>query len=176
MRKPQWALQLILVAFSIIFSNLVSAYGGGGTPRPPCKPAKFKRFKPPASSVVEPKSGFSFIASPNTSPSTIKVSVKRIKVKVDVEKQIDGQFRVNGMLPDSLSKTWAKIKIVGETHNCKRISILVDKNCRSQTNRGRNREYSTGTDRKTGRKQGGFSSTLISAITVLQIQKRRERF
>ena len=119
MRKPQWALQLILVSFSIIFSNLVSAYGGGGTPRPPCKPAKFKRFKPPASSVVEPTSGFSFSASPNTSPSTIKVSVKRIKVKVDVEKQIDGQFRVNGTLPDSLSETWAKIEIVGETHNCK---------------------------------------------------------
>ena len=119
MRKPQWALQLILVSFSIIFSNLVSAYTGGGTPRPPCKPATFKRFKPPASSVVEPKSGFSFIASPNTSPSTIKVSVKRIKVKVDVEKQIDGQFRVNGTLPDSLSETWAKIKIVGEANNCK---------------------------------------------------------
>jgi len=38
---------------------------------------------------------------------------------VDVEKQIDGQFRVNGTLPDSLSETWAKIKIVGEANNCK---------------------------------------------------------
>ncbi|GEM_PF-174868 len=119
MRKPHWSLQLILVSFSIIFSNSVSAYGGGGTPKPPCKAAKFKRFKPPASSIVEPKAGFSFIASPNTSPSTIKVSVKKIKVKVDVEKQIDGQFRVNGTLPDSLSETWAKIKIVGEANNCK---------------------------------------------------------
>lgn len=105
---------VLLISFFMIFSNTASAYGGGGGSST-CKKPKFKKFTPPASSVVSPKSEFSFVASADVRKSSINVAVKKENVKVKISEQLNGRFLVTGNLPDSLMGTYAKITIVAET-------------------------------------------------------------
>lgn len=54
-----------------------------------------------------------------TNPDTIKVSVKKIPVEVTINKE-NNAYSVSGKLPESLTGTYARIKIdANGTNNCK---------------------------------------------------------
>lgn len=76
---------------------------------PACKEPAFKNEKPPKSSVVAPGSEFSFTASPNTIPGSIKAWIEDIEVDLDVKDHYG--YRVTGNLPAELTDAYALIKI-----------------------------------------------------------------
>ena len=76
---------------------------------PACKEPAFKNQKPPKSSVVAPGSEFSFTASPNTMPGSIKAWIEDIEVDLDVKEHYG--YRVTGNLPAELTGVYAVIKI-----------------------------------------------------------------
>ncbi len=104
---------LIFLVLSIITTNVWS-YGGGGGYKTECKEPAFKNQKPPKSSVVAPGSEFSFTASQNTIPGSIKASVKGIKVKLEVKDYYG--LQVTGNIPAELIDVYAVIKISGYSH------------------------------------------------------------
>ena len=88
------------------------AYGGGGSSSTKaCAKPKFTDFAPPANSEVAPGSAFSFNASSNTYPSSIKVTVKGLPADIQVDPQKSGTIAVTGALPTSLKGTYARIDI-----------------------------------------------------------------
>ena len=96
------------------------AYGGGasgGTKA--CEKPKFSAFTPAANAEVAPGSAFSFTASKNTYPNTIKVTVKDRPTDIKVEKKNDGTYAVNGKLPAAVKGTYARIAIDADAQsNC----------------------------------------------------------
>ncbi|MEQ1635497.1 MAG: hypothetical protein ABL903_02325 [Methylococcales bacterium] len=104
--------------FLMLLSNGASAYvpnmggsGGGGA----CAKPKFSHFMPAAKGEAKPNSIFSFVASPNTHPKSIKVTVKDIPVEVNTSSKMENAFKVTGSLPASLKNTFARISISGES-------------------------------------------------------------
>jgi hypothetical protein len=109
-----WILALTIVA------NTSWAYGGGSSSSSKsCEKAKFSNFVPPEKSEVAAGSDFSFIASKNTLPTTIKVTVKDQQATIKVEKKNDGTFAVTGKLPASVKGAFARISINADAQsNC----------------------------------------------------------
>lgn len=109
-----WILALMIVA------NTSWAYGGGSSSTKACDKPKFTEYVPAENAQVAAGSAFSFTASKNTYPSTIKVSVKDQAVAVTTDKKNDGTFSVNGKLPASVKGTYARIAISADAQsNCK---------------------------------------------------------
>lgn len=80
-----------------------------------CVKPRFSKFLPEQYSEdtrieVSPGSEFSFVASGNTMPGTIKVAVKKIEAEFTIEDR-DIFYKVRGKLPDSLKGTFARITI-----------------------------------------------------------------
>jgi hypothetical protein len=90
------------------------AYGSSSSAKSCVKP-KFTDFTPIENSEVTPGSQFSFSASPNTDPNSIKVTVKGISSNIKVESKNSGSLSVNGMLPASLKDTYARVSIDANT-------------------------------------------------------------
>ena len=100
-----------------------SAYGVGDNSRSgsvnTCNKPRFTDFEPADKSEVAPGSSFSFRASGNTHPETIKVSVKGICAVIHVGAKSPGtSVVVHGTLPAELKGEYAKILIEAQT-NCK---------------------------------------------------------
>lgn len=96
------------------------AYGGGGSSSKSCEKPKFSNFVPAENAEVAAGSAFSFLASKNTYPTTIKVSVKEQAATLKVDKKSDGTFSVSGKLPGSVKGTPARISITADAQsNCK---------------------------------------------------------
>jgi hypothetical protein len=96
------------------------AYGGGSSSSKSCDKPKFSNFVPAENAEVAAGSAFSFIASKNTYPTTIKVSVKEQPATLKVDKKSDGTFSVSGKLPASVKGTPARISITADAQsNCK---------------------------------------------------------
>jgi hypothetical protein len=96
------------------------AYGGGGSSSKACEKAKFSNFVPAENSQVAAGSEFSFIASKNTLPTTIKVSVKDQPATIKIDKKSDSTFAVSGKLPASVKGGFARISINADAQsNCK---------------------------------------------------------
>jgi hypothetical protein len=109
-----WALALMIVA------NTGWAYGGGSSSSKACDKPKFTDYVPAENAQIAPGSEFSFTASKNTYPSTIKVSVKEQAVTITTDKKNDGTFAVSGKLPASVKGTYARITIAADAQsNCK---------------------------------------------------------
>jgi hypothetical protein len=109
-----WALALMIVA------NTGWAYGGGSSSSKACDKPKFTDYVPAENAQVAAGSNFSFTASKNTYPSTIKVSVKEQLVAITTEKKNDGTFTVSGKLPASVKGAYARITIAADAQsNCK---------------------------------------------------------
>ncbi len=109
-----WILALMVVA------NTSWAYGGGSSSTKACDKPKFTNYAPAENAQVKAGSSFSFTASKNTYPSTIKVTVKDQAVAINSEKKSDGTFEVVGKLPDTVKGTYARIAISADAQsNCK---------------------------------------------------------
>jgi hypothetical protein len=94
------------------------AYGGSSSSKTCAKP-KFTDFVPAENAEVAPGSSFSFTASANTYPNTIKVNVKGLPATVNVTPKNAGNFEVSGTLPASLKGTYARIAIDADSQgNC----------------------------------------------------------
>ena len=109
-----WILVLMFVA------NSAWAYGGGSSSTKACDKPKFSDFAPAENAEVSPGTAFSFTASKNTYPNTIKVSVKDHSVAVKSDKKSDGTFAVTGRLPATVKSAYARITIAADAQsNCK---------------------------------------------------------
>ena len=102
--------------FSIFVLMLVTsttwAYGGGGSSSTKaCAKPKFTDFVPAENAEVAAGSNFSFTASANTYPSSIKVTIKGLPATIKVTPKTVGTFEVSGSLPTSLKGTYARIAI-----------------------------------------------------------------
>lgn len=106
-------LQKFLVFLVLVgLSTQTWSYGGGGGGSS-CKEPSFKNMTPPKSTVVEPGAEFSFTASSNTNPKSIKVVVKGQEVDLQVEK--NGAIKVTGNLPPELTDGYARINITASS-------------------------------------------------------------
>ena len=96
------------------------AYGGGSSSSKACAKPKFTDFVPAENSEVAVGSGFSFTASANTHPESIKVTVKGLPATIKVSpKNAGSSFEVSGTLPASLKDTYARIAIDADAQsNC----------------------------------------------------------
>ncbi|MBM3413309.1 MAG: hypothetical protein FJY19_08080 [Bacteroidetes bacterium] len=111
-------LGLFLLLFSV---NDSWAYGGGGAGgTKSCEKPKFSDFSPAENAEVAPGSAFSFTASKNTYPATIKVTVKGQAAAIKTDKKNDGTFSVKGSLPAAVKGDFARIAITADAQsNCK---------------------------------------------------------
>jgi len=101
-----WILALMLV------TGTSWAYGGGSSSSKACAKPKFTDFVPAENAEVAAGSGFSFTASANTHPESIKVTVKGLPATIKVTpKNASSSFEVSGTLPASLKGTYARIAI-----------------------------------------------------------------
>lgn len=89
------------------------AYGSSSSKKA-CEKPKFSHFSPPDKSTTASRSEFTFNASANTQPDSIKVEIKEIPVKIQVSQNNPG-YHVKGSLPESLVNTYARIAINAET-------------------------------------------------------------
>lgn len=105
----------------ILLNGSVWAYGGGGSSSTKaCAKPKFSEFTPAEKAEAKAGSEFSFIASANTYPDSISVTVKDIPVTLNVNDKNGTAFKVSGKLPDSLKDNYARISINAEGANkCK---------------------------------------------------------
>jgi len=94
------------------------AYGGSSSSSKACAKPKFTDFIPIEKAEVAAGSDFSFTASANTYPESIKVTVKELPVDIKVSpKNAGSSFEVSGKLPESLKDTYARIAIDADAQN-----------------------------------------------------------
>jgi len=111
--KTLWILTLIIAT-----SNAWS-YGSTSSTKQACNKPKFSEFIPANNAEVSAKSAFSFVASANTNPESISVTVKNLPVTVTVTPKNQG-FQVTGTLPETLKGIVARISIAADGPNqCK---------------------------------------------------------
>ncbi|MGH8547884.1 MAG: hypothetical protein ACRERU_04675 [Methylococcales bacterium] len=111
---PRQCLAVLLLA--LVATNGWS-YGGGGGQASKCTKPSFKDMRPPQSSVVSPGAEFSFAASSNTNPRSIKVVVKGHDVGLNVKK--NGAVQVTGTLPPEVTEGYARINVsASSSANC----------------------------------------------------------
>lgn len=101
----------LIIVFACLFAMSAYGYGGGGSATKTCDKPKFKNKTPEAKSVISPNTDFSFVASRNTKPRSIEVSVKGEKVDINVEEQKNGKYLVSGRMPAKYTDGFAKIKV-----------------------------------------------------------------
>ena len=95
------------------------AYGSSGSPKACAKP-EFTNFVPAENAEAAVGSTFSFIASANTFPNTIKLTVKGLPATLKVTPRNEGGFQVSGTMPSSLKGDYARIAITADgQNNCK---------------------------------------------------------
>lgn len=114
--------QTLLIAILLMAaSGTVFAYGGSpqSSARACAKP-KFSQFTPADKSQVAALSDFSFLASANTNPDSIGVSIKDQPIAISITPKGQSGFDVAGKIPESVKGTFARIKISAEGPNgCK---------------------------------------------------------
>jgi len=105
----------------MVVTSTCWGYGGGGSSSSKaCDKPKFTDFVPAENAQVAAGSGFSFTASKNTYPTTIKVTVKEHPITLKIDKKSDSTFAVTGSLPSSVKSGYARIAISADAQsNCK---------------------------------------------------------
>lgn len=105
----------------MMFAGSCWAYGGGGSSSSKaCTKPKFTDFVPAENAEVAPGSKFSFTASANTYPDSIKVAAKGLPATINVTPRDSGTFEVTGEIPATLKGTYARIAITADGQsNCK---------------------------------------------------------
>jgi len=117
MKKFNGVAVLILMAFS----SAAWSYGGGGAGGvKSCTKPKFTDFTPAENAQVPAGADFSFVASSNTYPNTIKVTVKEQPIDITVAEKSPIGFPVSGKLPPALKGVYARIAITADAQSdCK---------------------------------------------------------
>lgn len=111
--KILWIFTLIIAA------NNAWAYGSSSSSKKACDKPKFSEFSPANNAEVAVKSAFSFLASANTDPGSIKVTVKSQPVDISIAPEKHG-FMVKGLIPANLKGQIARISISADsTKKCK---------------------------------------------------------
>ncbi len=77
-----------------------------------CQKIRYSNFKPKHKGDAAPGSAFSFTASKEALPNSIRVKIKKTKVDIEVEKKGE-YYKVTGRLPADLENTFARIAILG---------------------------------------------------------------
>ena len=108
----------VFLILLLVSSNLW-AYGSSSSSKSCTKP-EFSQFIPAENSTIAAGASFSFLASANTYPTTIKVSVKGLPVELSITPKDAAGFLVKGTLPKALHDDFARISINAEGQkNCK---------------------------------------------------------
>jgi len=108
-----WVLMLMTV------TGAAWAYGSGSSSKACAKPV-FSHFTPAENAEVTAGSSFSFTASANTYPNTIKVAVKGLPATLKVTPRTEGGFQVSGTIPAALKGDYARIAISADApYDCK---------------------------------------------------------
>ncbi len=95
------------------------AYGSSSSSKSCTKP-EFINFVPTENAEVTAGSTFSFFASANTYPNTIKVTVKGLPTALKITPRNEGGFLITGTIPISLKGVYARIAITADgLNNCK---------------------------------------------------------
>ncbi|MSR17386.1 MAG: hypothetical protein EXR89_06295 [Methylococcaceae bacterium] len=92
------------------------AYGSNSSSNSCVKP-KFSNFTPAENSAVTTGSYFSFTTSENTTPNTIKVTIKEQPITLKIDTEQNGSFKVSGKIPALLTGDYARISIVARGQN-----------------------------------------------------------
>jgi len=105
----------------IIVSGTAFAYGGSPSSSvKACSKPKFSQFTPADKSEVTANSSFSFVASAQTNPDSIGVTIKDQHAAITITPKNPAGFDVTGTIPETLKGSFARIKITGEGPNgCK---------------------------------------------------------
>jgi hypothetical protein len=112
------ALQILWLISTLFTAHIAWGYGSSSSSKT-CEKPGFSQFSPQDKAHLAPAAEFSFIASPNTKPETIKVTAKNIPVTIAVKPVAQG-YQVSGRLPANLHGTFARISIAAEGANqCK---------------------------------------------------------
>jgi len=108
------------ILVSIIATSNAWAYGSSSSSKKACNKPKFSEFIPTNNAEIAAKSAFSFVASANTNPESIIVTIKDQPVAVTVTPK-NQSFLVTGTLPDTIIKgNFARINITADGSNqCK---------------------------------------------------------
>ncbi|WP_374089394.1 hypothetical protein [Methylomicrobium lacus] len=106
------AWQILGLGPLLLMCGAVWGYGSSNSSKACAKPG-FSQFYPPDKADVVPNAKFSFLASPNTRPDTIRVVVKDLSASIAV-KPVPQGYQVSGMLPSALHGTFARINISAE--------------------------------------------------------------
>ncbi len=91
--------------------------GGGNKSGGKCNTTSISRFLPGHLKAVAPKSKFSFWVKGVRNPDVIKVTAKKLPVKLSFEDK-ESFFLVTGTLPASLSNTAARIQVIVHEPRC----------------------------------------------------------
>jgi hypothetical protein len=103
----------------MIISSSVWAYGSSSSSKACAKP-EFTNFIPAENANIAVGSAFSFFASANTIPNTLKVLVKGLPTTIKIMPRNEGGFQVNGTIPESLKGVYARVAITADgQNNCK---------------------------------------------------------
>ncbi len=108
--------KVMVVLMLTSFSMNVMAYGGGARATTKCKKPRFSEMAPPKSTVVEPGAEFSFIASRDTKPKSIKVRIKGQEVPLATENKKIGGIQVSGNLPADIKQGFVRVAVSAETN------------------------------------------------------------
>lgn len=128
LNKMSWIIILVIV-FGNIDPALAYAYEGspaGGVFSNPCGKVRFSEFTLPQYSQdtnnteVAPESDFSFLASKETFPDSIQVTIEDETVPIAVTPHYAG-YHVTGSLPDTVKSTFVRINIAAQgPYQCER--------------------------------------------------------
>lgn len=106
------------ISFLVLMVIASASWGyGSSSSSSSCAKPKFTEFNPVEHSQVPVGSAFSFVASANTLPDSIKVTVKDLPVKTNVLEEKNGTFKVSGSIQDSLKGVYARVSISGNSQN-----------------------------------------------------------
>lgn len=108
---------LLVIGLSALSLN-VNAYGTSSSKKA-CKKPRFSEFNPPHLAKVTPQSEFSLLVSGKVIPESIKLSVKKEPVDIEINQQ-GSKLLITGKLPASLENTHARINVTAKgTNQCK---------------------------------------------------------
>jgi hypothetical protein len=111
------------LSFLILLTVTAHAFAYGGSPSSSvkaCSKPKFSELTPTDKSAVAANSSFSFMASSQTNPDSISVSIKDQPAAITITPKSKLGFQVTGSIPEALKGSFARIKISAETTNgCK---------------------------------------------------------
>lgn len=106
--------KLLSILILMMATDHVWAYGSSASSKKACNKPKFIEFMPSRNAQVSAKSEFSFVASANTNPKSIVVTIKDRPVAVNIKPE-NQAFQVKGRLPDTLTEGFARISVTADS-------------------------------------------------------------